>query len=150
MTASSTTVKTFTREEANRTLPLVRLIVRDIVDLYADLRARRERLDDLTGGRRRKPRDNDPYADELREMEAEYAADEQNLRNLVDELGGLGVRIGDAALGTITFPGQGQTQFEWRLGDADVHVSAPVNTMNLYTPPTTADDDHNDLVQEPR
>ncbi|MFO1095599.1 MAG: DUF2203 family protein [Planctomycetaceae bacterium] len=146
MTVSSVTGKTFTREEANRTLPLVRLIVRDIVDLHADLRSRRERLDDLSGGRRRKPRENDPYAEELRQMEADFAADEQSLHGLVAELGELGVQIGDAATGAVTFPGHGQTQFRWRLGDADVHADAPDNTLNLYTPPKF--DDRDDLLPD--
>ena len=57
MTASDIGAKRFSVDEANRTLPLVKLIVRDIAELQADLRSRRERLDDVTAGRRRRLRD---------------------------------------------------------------------------------------------
>ena len=148
MTVGEVARKSFTREEAERTLPLVRLIVRDIVDLQVDLQSRRERLDNLTGGRRRKARENDPYVEEIRQMEADYAADEQMLRSLVAELSVLGVQMADAGAGSVTFPG-GHTRFDWRLGDAEVHAAAPDRTLNLYTPPAAADDNEG-LIQEPR
>lgn len=39
--------KYFTPEEANRTLPLVRAIVKDIVSLAGDLDRRRERMESV-------------------------------------------------------------------------------------------------------
>jgi hypothetical protein len=150
MTVSEVTGKLFTREEANRTLPLVRLIVRDIVDLNTDLLSRRERLDQLTGGQRRKsPRENDPYADEIRQMKAEFVADEQTLRSFISELADLGVQLSDPAAGTVTFPAAGDARFRWRLGDADVQSESLNNTLNLYTPPE-AFQDKDGLARESR
>lgn len=142
MSVKSATGKSFTREEANRTLPLVRLIVRDIVDLNADLLSRKERLDDLIGGnRRRKVRENDPYHDELRQMQADFVADEQTLRSFVEELSQLGVELSNPADGTVTFPALGDGRFRWRPGETDVQSESLENTMNLYVPPNSGAED---------
>jgi len=149
MTISAVAGKTFTREEANRTLPLVRLIVRDIVEMYTDLQSRADRLDRISAGRRRKPaRENDPYEDELREMKAKFVADEKSLQKLITELTDLGVELSDAGKGWVMFRGEGQSRYEWRLGDADVHAVAPDSTLNLYTPPSMTDDSEG-LIREP-
>ncbi|MBL8851163.1 MAG: DUF2203 family protein [Planctomycetaceae bacterium] len=142
MTVSAATAKTFTRDEANRTLPLVRLIVRDIVDLNADLLARKERLDDLAARRKRRTRDNDPYGEELRQMQAEFVADEQTLRTFIDELSQLGIQLSNPADGTVMFPAAGNGQFRWHPGDADVQSESPENTLNLYVPPASGSEDH--------
>ena len=143
MTVSAATARTFTRDEANRTLPLVRLIVRDIVELNADLLSRKERLDDLTGGKkRRESRENDPYLDELRQMRADFVADEQALRNFIDELSQLGVELQNAADGTVTFPAGSDGSFRWRPGDDDVQSDSFTNTLNLYVPPVSGSEDH--------
>src|SRR5919109_459383 len=69
MNASASAVRHFTLEEANRTLPLVKMIVRDIVELFPDVQRRRERLDDLLSKSRRKPRPGDMHAEALQQME---------------------------------------------------------------------------------
>jgi hypothetical protein len=150
MTVSAVRDKTFTREQASRTLPLVRLIVRDIVDLYTDLQSRAERLDAISARRRRKQnRENDPYADEVREMQARFAADEKTLQQLIAELTELGVRLSDAGGGAVMFQGQGETRYEWRLGDDDVRTIPVDTTFNLYTPPALTDDSEG-LIEKPR
>lgn len=141
MTASEASIKQFSIEEANRTLPLVKLIVRDIAELHMDLRSRRERLDDLTAGRRRVAgRDGDPYADELRQMEYEFADDKRRFDELIDELRELGVQVSDPASGTVVFPGREETLLAWKLGDTDVRLEQPDHTLNLYTPPESSVD----------
>jgi len=139
MTVSDVSRKSFTREEAERTLPLVRLIVRDIFDLHGDLQSRRERLKDLVGAKRRKSRrDDDPYSEEIRQMEAEFVADEQTYRELVAELEALGATLSDAGAGAVAFPASDGSQFRWRIGDEQVHAEQRDNTLNLYSPPPSA------------
>jgi hypothetical protein len=142
VTASDARFKQFSIEEANRTLPLVRLIVRDIADLHADLHARRERMDDLTAGRRRRRagREDDPYLQEFRQMEHDFADDQQKLGDLIDELTQIGARITDAAAGAVVFPGREGTSLAWKLGDDDVHLESPDHTLNLYSPPPSPQD----------
>jgi hypothetical protein len=142
MTVSEVSRKSFTREEAERTLPLVRLIVRDIVDLHGDLQSRRERMQDLASGRRRKSRrDDDPYAEEIRQMEVELAADERTYRDLVTELNALGVEVTDPGVGTVTFPGHDGSRLKWRIGDEHVQAEHRDNTLNLYSPPSSREED---------
>lgn len=142
MTASDATAKLFSVEQANQTLPLVKLIVRDIAALHSDLHSRRERLNDLTA--RRKPRlvraDDDPYADELRQMEVEFADDERRLAELIDELHQLGVQIDDAAAGSVVFPGRHGATLVWQLGAPNVRMAAADHTLNLYVPPESLQD----------
>jgi hypothetical protein len=148
MTVSEVSRKSFTREEAERTLPLVRLIVRDIVDLHGDLQSRRERLEDLVGGRRRKSRrEDDPYAEEIRQMQSELAADVQTYRDLVTELESLGVQVSDAETGSVTFPARDGSQIRWRIGDEHVQTEQRDNTLNLYSPPSPSVDT-DDLASE--
>lgn len=151
MTVSEVSEKSFTREEAERTLPLLRLIVRDIVDLHGDLQSRRERLKDLVGGKRQKSRrEGDPYADEIREMVAEFAADEQTYRDLFAELQALGVVMHDAGTGAVTFPGRDGARLGWRIGDEHVQAEQPDTTLNLYSPPPPASRDADGLASEAR
>jgi hypothetical protein len=142
MTVSSeVSRKSFTREEAERTLPLVRLIVRDIVGLHGDLQSRRERMEALGNGRRRKSRrDDDPYAEEIRQMEVEFAADQQAYRDLLMELNTLGVDVTDAGAGAVAFPAHDGSQIRWRIGDEHVQVEHQDNTLNLYSPPSLDED----------
>lgn len=141
MTVSEVSEKSFTREEAERTLPLVRLIVRDIVDLHGDLQSRRERLEGLIGGRRQKSRrEGDPYADEIRQMVVEFNADEQTYRELFTELQALGIVMNDAGSGAVTFPGRDGGRLRWRIGDEHVQAEQPDNTLNLYSPPPASRD----------
>jgi hypothetical protein len=103
MTASAPVARLFTVAEANRTLPLVRMIVRDIVELFPDVARRRERLADLQSKRRTKPSD-DPYTDEVRQMEAELEVDEERLRSYAAELAEIGAELKDPLAGLIDFP----------------------------------------------
>ena len=121
MTIPAPAVRHFTVDEANRTLPLVRMIVGDIVELFADLQRRRERLVALRsrqGGRARGV--DDPYEAEVIQMESELEADVERLQEFADELKKLGVELKDPASGLVDFPTEisgREVYLCWRLGE---------------------------------
>ena len=96
--------KYFTAEEANQTLPLVKLIIRDITELYADIRERRDRLtaiskNDYSTGER-----DEIYSDELQAVETSIYEDIERLKKIIAELTGLGIELKDPETGLIDFP----------------------------------------------
>jgi hypothetical protein len=98
MNAPAPPTRHFTVDEANRTLPLVRMIVRDIVELHADVQRRRERMRAL----RDRARDHDTR--EVREMEQDLDADLARLQELVEELAEIGAELKDPETGAVHFP----------------------------------------------
>ncbi len=96
--------KIFTLESANETLPLVRVIVRDIVELANDMIDRRGRLDFLKQGR--DADQDDVYGEELDDIEQHLKEDSLKLRNYVDELEELGVVIKSITEGLVDFPAE--------------------------------------------
>jgi hypothetical protein len=94
--------KTFSVEQANACLPLVRLIVGDMVQLARDMIERRQRLDQLTAGRGSAK--GDLYSEELVQMEEELEKDTERLHGYVGELLELGVEPKGAAEGLVDFP----------------------------------------------
>ena len=92
----------FTLAEANASLPLVRAITGDIVELTQSMMDRRERLQYLKQGR--DPRRSDIYQDELDDIEQILDADAARLKVLVDELTDLGVELKSLPEGLIDFP----------------------------------------------
>ena len=112
--------KFFTVEEANNTLPLVRAIVRDVVQQYQSVQSLRERLSIM---RRdvRKPA-NDVYSEEIAQSQAEHEAEEARLASLIDELSTLGVEL-KGPDGLCDFPSlhDGRVIYLcWRLGEPTV------------------------------
>lgn len=95
-------VKTFSVEQANACLPLVRSIVADMVSLARDMIERRQRLDQLTSGRSSSK--GDPYSDELAQIEEELEKDTERLMGYAGELIELGVEPKGAAEGLVDFP----------------------------------------------
>lgn len=90
-------------EEANQRLPLVRAIVRDTVELKADVLARQDRLLDL---RERYPEEEgnaSPYSDEVLQMEESLEADEIRIDELAQELQQVGGKLIDPAAGLVEF-----------------------------------------------
>lgn len=92
----------FTVEQANACLPLVRSIVADMVTLARELVDRRQRLDQLTAGR--KSSKDDFYAEELAQMEEELEKDLERLNGYGQELMELGVEPKGAMEGLVDFP----------------------------------------------
>jgi hypothetical protein len=111
----------FTVEEANARLPLVRAITRDLVQLARDVSERRQRLMELTSGRRLA--EGDPYDDELAQTQTDLEKDADRLREYGDELRRLGVEPKSATEGLVDFPSlmDGRVVYLcWKIGEPEV------------------------------
>ena len=112
--------KFFTVEEANRTLPLVRMIVDDIVRQFGAVSDLKQRLSPVRA--RRRP-SADPYSEEVAQSEAEMEQEEKKLRALIAELEPLGVELKGLPNGLCDFPSlrDGREVYLcWQLGEPDV------------------------------
>jgi hypothetical protein len=112
--------KYFTVEEANKALPLVRMIVGDIVRQYRVVEDLQQRLSVVAREKRRPS--NDIYSEELAQSQAELDAEETKLRSYIDELRRLGVEF-KGADGLCDFYSimDGREVFLcWRLGETEV------------------------------
>jgi hypothetical protein len=101
--AKPRTKKYFTVQQANATLPLVRAIVRDVVELARTLQERQERVDRLQPGPA-EPGRSDAYHEELREVRRELLRDKQRMREYTIELHDLGIELKDPLTGLVDFP----------------------------------------------
>jgi hypothetical protein len=113
--------KYFTAAEANAMLPLVRRIVTDITELAVSLRDRHERLTRLGGGDRGVPAD--AYQEELQTLQADLDRAQDQMKEYVQELRGLGVELKDYYTGLVDFPSWmhgHEVYLCWRLGEPDV------------------------------
>lgn len=124
MSARALQAKQFTVSAANRTLPLVRAIVSDIVELYKDVRDRELRLQGLRrNSRRRKENSQDLYSEEVDQVQADLDKDMDRLKGFVGELDQLGVEFKDYDLGVVDFPTtiNGREAFlSWKAGEVAV------------------------------
>jgi hypothetical protein len=114
--------KFFTVAEANKRLPLVRVIVDDIVRLFTGVHDRRQRLERI---RQSKPshREGDVYSEELDQIEEELEKDESRLRGFISELEDLGVEMKDPLVGLIDFPTKidgREACLCWKLGEEEI------------------------------
>ena len=115
--------KHFTPEEANRTLPLVRKIIDDIVSLYSDIIERRERLESVRERRHAGSAEGNLYSEELDQIETDLDKDIEKLRTYVEELEALGVELKDPAAGLLDFPslmGGREVFLCWKMGESEV------------------------------
>ena len=113
--------KTFTVEQANAVLPLVRAITADLVQLSREVVERRERLALLSAGRGAQA--GDPYSEELAQIEEELDKDSEQLQAYVDELRELGVEPKSGPEGLVDFPAMMDDRLVflcWRLGEPEV------------------------------
>lgn len=125
MTQTATTPRYFTLEEANATLPLVRAITTDLVNLSRELLERKERLELLTTEREATWGDSgsDPYWDELRQVAEDLDKETLRLREYAAELQQLGLLLRDPVRGLVEFPAwvdQEKAFFCWSLGEAEI------------------------------
>ena len=114
-------VKTFTIEQANAMLPLVRAITSDLTNLAREIVERRQQLSQLTAGRKSKA--GDPYSEELVQMEADLERSVERVHGYLQELTDLGVEPKGAVEGLVDFPCKmdGRVVYLcWRLGEAEV------------------------------
>lgn len=111
--------KYFTVEEANKALPLVRMIVSDIVRQYRVVEDLQQRLSRVSKDRRKPSKDL--YAEELAQSQAELDTEEQKLASYIDELKRLGVEFKGPELCDFYSMMNGREVFLcWRLGEAEV------------------------------
>jgi hypothetical protein len=93
--------KFFTVESANKMLPLVRSIAGDIVQKFRELGELRERLELLQGTRAKGL--TAAHREEVEEVEREFERAKDNVAELVEELGELGVEL-KGPDGLVDFP----------------------------------------------
>jgi len=111
----------FTPAEANASLPLVRAIVRDIVDLARDIQDRHDRLVRLQG--HGKGALGDAYDEELRLAQVEFERQQERMEEYESELKKLGIELKDYHTGLIDFPCRmdgREVYLCWRLGEPEV------------------------------
>ncbi len=128
MVQSTSTRRGFSLSDANATLPLVRSIVADLIELHAAVVAREARIEFLLGKRTDKPRD--AYDDELREVQRSLTDDRQQLARYEAEIESLGIRIRTASEGLMEFPsylGETPVCLLWRPGDQAISAWASVD-----------------------
>ncbi len=113
--------KYFTVAEANATLPLVRAIARDIMDLAHNLRERQDRLTRVRVPDRAVILE--AHAEELQQAQAEFERDQDRLGEYARELKNLGVELKDYFTGLLDFPSRldgREVYLCWRFGEAEI------------------------------
>lgn len=115
----------FTVEEANQRLPLVRAIVQDIVNLYADVHERRDRLARIRQrpGTSSQDEEENAYSEELRHIEEELEKDIEKLEGYREELHELGAELKDPVVGLVDFLTlvEGREAYLcWKLGEDEI------------------------------
>jgi hypothetical protein len=113
--------KYFTIEEANRALPLVKVIVGDIVRQWQTVDELEKRLSQI---RRRDPKRaaGDPYLEEVAQSQAEFEAEVDRLKEYVEELEKLGVELKgrDGLCDFHSLRDGKEVYLCWRLGEPEV------------------------------
>jgi len=115
--------KFFTVQQANQTLPLVRVIVQDIVDLFREVQERRERVDRIKEARGSRRQEENVYSEELEQIEEEIEKDIERLKAFVDELQAIGVEFKDPMIGLVDFPTRmdgREAYLCWKLGEGEI------------------------------
>jgi hypothetical protein len=108
-TKPSKTRRRFTLQQANKALPLVTRIVRDIVNTHERATQLQAKLEESTG------RENG--------LQGQLDSALEQLQDYVDELGSIGVELKDYESGLIDFPGRHQGRdvyLCWKLGEEKV------------------------------
>ena len=115
--------RTFTLEEANQRLPLVRVIVQDIVDLFRDVSERRDRLATIRARHGGDSASSSLYSEENEQIEQDLKRDEERLRGFIEELHELGIEFKDPVKGLVDFPSMADGRVVylcWMLGEPEV------------------------------
>ena len=113
--------KLFTAAEANKALPLVRAIVKDISELACGLRDRQERLNRLR--RTDQGHMGEAYREELEMLQEDFDRSQERMQEYVQELQALGVELKDYYIGLIDFPSWlngHEVYLCWKLGETEV------------------------------
>ncbi len=110
-------------QEVNQRLPLVRAIVRDVVELKADVSQRHDRLMEIRELHPAHDAETTPYAEEVMAMRDAITVDEQRLTAFEEELEIVGGVLVDAASGLVEFASEldGRSVWlSWLPSDAEV------------------------------
>jgi hypothetical protein len=111
----------FTPASANATLPLVRVIVRDVTELAKELRERHERLSRVLSGKRSGL--SEAHEEEMLQAQREVERGQDRMRDYERELKQLGIELKDYFTGLIDFPCRmdgREVYLCWRLGEPEV------------------------------
>jgi hypothetical protein len=112
----------FTLEAANKRLPLVRMIVRDIVELHSSVEDRRVRFERLKAGQDLQHLES-IYGQELQESVERFQADSEKLDGYLAELAKLNVELKDPSAGLVHFRTQIDNRdvyYCWKLGEREI------------------------------
>ena len=112
------TAQHFTVEEANARLPLIKRILRDIVDLYQDVHERRRRLEEIRGGQSKPGQSSSVYREEVGEIEKELQRDIARLEGYTAELKQLNVLLKDPIKGVVM--DDREIRLCWQLGEEEI------------------------------
>jgi hypothetical protein len=110
--------RSFTVEEANRTLPLVRRIVEDVVRQHRVWREKILELDLVASSAR-----PDEPRDRAEQLEREAQSIAREIDGYQRELEELGIQLKDRRMGLVDFPsemGGKRVLLCWRLGEGEV------------------------------
>jgi hypothetical protein len=109
-------------EEANKTLPLVRAIMEDIVRQNRIVEELQDRIASVKRDRRRPPRGQDSYSEELSQTQAELELREDELRAFILELQKLGVEFKgfDGLCDFYTMVDGREAYLCWRLDEPEI------------------------------
>jgi hypothetical protein len=110
----------FSVEEANKTLPLVKVIVSDIVHQFRVVDDLKQRLSAVLNERRRPA--SDPYSEELAQTQTVLENEEEKLATYIDELTRLGVELKgpDGLCDFYSIMDGREVYLCWRLGEPQV------------------------------
>lgn len=118
---ANTDVRLFTREEAEKTLPLVRVIVRDIVRDYEEYTRKSQELNARTVRQSAAITKEEMKA--LHELEEVVGALKKRIAEAGMELDKLGIELKDCQLGLIDFPtkiGNEVAYLCWKHGEEHI------------------------------
>jgi hypothetical protein len=118
----------FTLEQANKALPLVERIVKDVVTTYAQMESANAELEAAAPAARRA-------------LEPQLRAARERLEMLVEELANIGVELKDPRLGLIDFVGRHQghdVYLCWKLGEERIAFFHELQTGFAGRQPVTA------------
>ena len=110
-------IRLYTVAEANRTLPLVSVILSDIAERFVVLEARRN---ELAGVRDRLDQPGQLTQDEFESEVNDFQRDVEQFQKLIDELTELGVELKDPRVGLVDFRSFREDRIVylcWKLGE---------------------------------
>lgn len=112
--------KYFTVDEANKALPLVKVIVADVVKQFRVVTDLKQRLSAVLTEHRRPS--SDPYSEELAQSQAELESEQAKLEGYIDELTKLGVELKgpDGLCDFYSMMDGREIYLCWRLGEPEV------------------------------